>query len=95
MSAYTRSIRHANAVALVQTWFVSLVEAAHIITWIVVAVLYRVGKTGKDLWGWACSPTAQKIQPGFEGVVHFEDICSRGVSEIWSINFPRANANIR
>jgi hypothetical protein len=95
MSAYTRSIRHANAVALVQTWFVSLVEAAHIITWIVVAILYRVGKTGKDLWGWACSPGAQKIQHNFEGVVHFEDVCSRGVSGICAAGSFQGNTNMR
>ena len=75
-----KSIRHANAVALVQTWFVSLVEGAHVITWIVVAIMYRVGKDGHDLWGWACSPIAERIQPGFEGLVDFGSVCSRGVS---------------
>ena len=79
LTAYAHSIRTANNVALFQTWFVSLVEGAHIVTWIVVAVLYRTGKTGKDLWGWACSPGAQKIQVNFEGIVNFNSVCSRGV----------------
>lgn len=80
MSAYAYSIRRANNIATVQSWFIWIVETVHIITWIVVAVLYRVGKTGKDLWGWACSPVAEKIQPTFEGVVNFNKVCSRGVS---------------
>lgn len=85
MSAYAYSIRRANNIATVQSWFIWIVETVHILTWIVVAVLYRVGKTGKDLWGWACSPVAEKIQPTFEGVVNFNKICSRGVS---SSQFP-------
>ncbi|EPE33416.1 hypothetical protein GLAREA_06429 [Glarea lozoyensis ATCC 20868] len=89
MSAYARSIRHANAISLVQTWFVSLVEGAHVITWIVVAILYRVGKSGDDLWGWACSPVAERIQPGFEGLVNFGSVCSRGSSQ-WRLTLASA-----
>jgi hypothetical protein len=58
----------------------ALMKIIDVITWIVVAILYRVGKTGDDLWGWACSPVAERIQPGFEGLVNFGSVCSRGVS---------------
>lgn len=78
--AYTRSIKTANRVSFHGTWIAISIEVIHVTAWIVVAVLYRKGKTGKDLWGWACSPLAEKIQPNFEGVVNFSAVCRRGVS---------------
>jgi hypothetical protein len=38
-----------------------------------------MGKNGHDLWGWACSDTADEIQQNFEGVVDFDMVCNRGV----------------
>ncbi|KAF4628519.1 hypothetical protein G7Y89_g9629 [Cudoniella acicularis] len=70
--AYARSVKAANSISSVSSWLSLIIEVAHILMWIVVAVLYRVGKTGSDLWGWACSPLAQKIQPSFDGVVQFD-----------------------
>jgi hypothetical protein len=78
--AYAFSIKKANSISSVQSGAGMVVELAHIVIWIVVAILYRVGKTGKDLWGWACSPLAQNIQPNFNGVVAFNKVCDRGVS---------------
>lgn len=62
------------------------VDVTHLAVWIGVAVAYRVAKNGKDLWGWACSPIAQDIQPNFEGVVNFKNVCDRGVCDLasWS-----------
>lgn len=82
MAAYTRSIRAANNVNFYETIITNTIEVAHILSWIVVAVLYRTGKTGHDLWGWACSPLAKKIEPSFDGVVDFATICRRGVSHL-------------
>jgi hypothetical protein len=63
------------------------VVVAHLGVWVGVAVAYRVAKNGRDLWGWACSPLAEDIQPGFEGVVDFRDICVRSVSYLsfWKV----------
>lgn len=90
MIAYVHSTHLANDINLYETIFTYGVEATHILSWIVVAVLYRTGKTGHDLWGWACSPLAQKIQPNFEGVVDFTSVCKRSVScqtfcQLWFI----------
>lgn len=42
-------------------------------------LLLQAGKNGHDLWGWACSPLAHKIQPNFQGLVDFDKVCNRGV----------------
>jgi hypothetical protein len=78
--SYAKSIRWANNLAMVNATIIITVEIAGFVTWIVVAILYRTGKTGKDLWGWACSPLALNIQPNFEGVLNFDGLCQRGVS---------------
>jgi hypothetical protein len=48
--------------------------------WAGVAVFYRIGKTGDDLWGWSCSHKARSIQSLFEGVVDFRMACTLQVS---------------
>jgi len=79
--AYIREgIKKANKISSFETYFTVAMEGGHVVIWIVVAVLYRVGKTGHDLWGWACSPLAIQIQPNFQGVVDFDQVCKRSVS---------------
>lgn len=73
-------VRKANQISHVETYFSIVIDVCHVAIWVVVAVLYRVGKTGHDLWGWACSPLAEQIQPNFYGIVDFKDVCKRGVS---------------
>lgn len=80
MIAYLREgVKAANKIHSFEFIFETGVEGGHVLLWIIVAVLYRVGKTGHDLWGWACSPLAEKIQPNFEGIVNFDQVCKRGV----------------
>lgn len=62
------------------TKFGIAIESIHVIVWIAAAAAYRVAKNGKDLWGWACSPAAEKIQPTFHDVVNFHKVCGRSVS---------------
>ncbi|MCJ1484415.1 hypothetical protein MMC06_004586 [Schaereria dolodes] len=50
--------------------------AGHVAIWIGVSSAYRIGKDGNDLWGWTCSPKAQKIQGEFRDVINFERFCS-------------------
>jgi uncharacterized BrkB/YihY/UPF0761 family membrane protein len=78
--AYMISIKAANKVSSVQDKISITNEIGHVLVWVGVAIAYRMGKNGKDLWGWACSPIAEKIQPNFESIVHFDSVCSRGVS---------------
>ena len=73
--AYVRSVRAANVVHDWAGYAGFAVFGAHMGMWIATAVLYRTGKTGKDLWGWSCSDKAKLIQPDFEGVVDFAKYC--------------------
>lgn len=77
--AYFFSIKAANTVAGIQGGIGMAVDVAHLAVWIAVAIAYRVAKNGRDLWGWACSPVAQDIQPNFEAIVNFKNVCARGV----------------
>ena len=50
-----------------------------VVQWLVVAILYRMGRTSKDLWGWSCGPTADQIQQ-FYPQVNFNTLCHLQVS---------------
>jgi len=74
-ASYFRGVKHANQVYY--RYSVPLLVAeicTHLGIWIATAVSYRVGKTGKDLWGWSCSPKAQAIQAVFKEV-DFSFLC--------------------
>ncbi|KAM3080745.1 hypothetical protein ACMFMG_005675 [Clarireedia jacksonii] len=86
--AYAISTKASNRVSSVQTKFGIAVEAVHMLVWVGVAVAYRLAKNGKDLWGWACSPAADRIQPTFQGVVNFGEVCNRS-----GVNFKLSIAN--
>jgi len=91
--AYCISIKAANSVSSLQSKFAIAIEVGHIAMWIGVAVAYRVAKNGHDLWGWACSPLAQKLQPNFQGVVQFNAVCQRG-SRSWHLTMASAAAQL-
>ncbi|TGO24865.1 hypothetical protein BPAE_0093g00270 [Botrytis paeoniae] len=86
--SYLISIKAANSISSMNTKFGIATESIHIATWIAVATAYRVAKNGKDLWGWACSPLAEKIQPTFQNVVNFKNVCDRS-----GVNFKLSIAN--
>jgi hypothetical protein len=49
---------------------------AHIVAWIVVAIIYRVEKTSKDLWGWSCTTKARVLADEIGGgKVDFGGLC--------------------
>ena len=87
MGAYIKSIQAANKMNSVNTKISLSIEGFHILVWVVVAALYREGKNGHDLWGWACSPLADNIQPNFQGIVNFDAVCKRGVCDILSFEY--------
>lgn len=74
------SINRTNYIGSITTKVGIVIESIHVIVWIAVAITYRVAKNGKDLWGWACSPLAEEIQPTFQDVVNFQTVCNRSVS---------------
>lgn len=93
--AYFFSIKAANTVAGIQGGISVAVDVTHLAVWIGVAVAYRVAKNGRDLWGWACSPVAQNIQPNFEGIVNFKNVCDRGVCVLLFDNWKCSLANTK
>ena len=52
----------------------------HIGAWVGVSVLYRVGRTEKDLWGWSCSSKAETIQSLYKDELNFSALCNTQVS---------------
>jgi len=64
--------------AIFSVWY----NLIHIGAWVGVAVLYRVGKTGDDLWGWSCSSGAEEIQSLFKDELNFSALCKTQVSSI-------------
>lgn len=91
--SYLISIKAANSISSMNTKFGIATESIRIATWIAVATAYRVAKNGKDLWGWACSPLAEKIQPTFRDVVNFKNVCNRSVSLRSSLYIHKQMAN--
>ncbi|QSZ30698.1 hypothetical protein DSL72_000256 [Monilinia vaccinii-corymbosi] len=86
--AYAVSTKAANSISSMNTKFGIAAESTHMVIWIAVAVAYRVARNGMDLWGWACSPLADKIQPTFQDVVNFQNVCTRS-----GVNFQLSIAN--
>ena len=80
---YLRGIKVANRISTMSSIFGLLVFSGHVTGWVCAAVLYRYGKDTKgvsnDLWGWACSRGADKIQETFRDVVNFNSVCNRSV----------------
>lgn len=70
-----RGTKAANTAHEYGSYVGSGILATHVGMWIAVAVAYRAGKDGNDLWGWACDERAMGIQKAFEGVVDFRRYC--------------------
>ena len=86
--SYKFSVEKANRVAMVASIFTWFVLVSNLVVWCVAATLYRTekDKNGKsnDLWGWTCSPLAQKIQKDF-GEVDFDRFCNIQVSLLFDM----------
>lgn len=78
--SYKFGTKYANKAAVIATTFSWIVMAGNLIVWSVAASLYRTekdkGGKSNDLWGWTCSPAAQKIQKEFAGEVDFDRFCN-------------------
>lgn len=58
-----------------KTMFNIIYYLAHIGLWAGIAVAYRLGKTGKDLWGWSCDMEHGQRKTLFENDLNFEFMC--------------------
>ncbi|KAK5089309.1 hypothetical protein LTR70_007106 [Exophiala xenobiotica] len=75
------------------TMFSILYNLIHIGAWVVVAVLYRVGKTGEDLWGWSCSSKAEKIQSLYKDKLDFSALCETQTAS-WHVSMVEVGVKI-
>ena len=64
----------------VESTFNKIGYAVFALKWIAVFILYRVGKTSKDLWGWSCDDRAKKIQQFYIVHLDFQKLCTEQVS---------------
>ncbi|KAK3117185.1 hypothetical protein LTR53_001689 [Teratosphaeriaceae sp. CCFEE 6253] len=86
--AYYRGVKAANAADNATGWWSNLLNATHVVVWIVSAIIYRVGKepvNGKfrDLWGWTCSTAASELQVVVTSV-NFDQYCTIQTSSWYS-----------
>ena len=70
-----KSLRKTSKPAKGKSFFTIVKYAVHIGTWACVAVAYRRGKTGQDLWGWSCSDMSRAIQETFHIDINFNQLC--------------------
>ena len=70
-----KSLRKRSKPAKDKSFFTIAKYAVHIGTWACVAVAYRLGKTGQDLWGWSCSDKARAIQETLDIDLNFTQLC--------------------
>jgi len=63
--------------------------AIFVVKWVVVLVLYRIGKTSKDLWGWSCDDRAKRIQQYYVDDLDFDKLCveqvNAGTHGLWCL----------
>ena len=52
----------------------------HIAVWVVVTVMFRVGRTGDDLWGWSCQMVGGERAELFKEILNFDALCK---AQVW------------
>ena len=55
--------------------FGNISHVVFVVKWIAVLILYRIGKTSKDLWGWSCDERAANIQQFYKSELDFKSLC--------------------
>ncbi|KAK3642082.1 hypothetical protein LTR56_010953 [Elasticomyces elasticus] len=87
--SYCCGVKAANATANATGWWEHLLTAVHLAGWIASVAIYRYGKEAlanghaKDLWGWTCSPAAEKIQSAIPDV-DFSKYCTLQTSSFYT-----------
>ncbi|KAK5693838.1 hypothetical protein LTR17_024989 [Elasticomyces elasticus] len=86
--SYCCGVKAANATANATGWWEHLLTGVHLLGWVASVIVYRVGKIPKDghfqdLWGWTCSPAAEKIQSVVTDV-NFSKYCTLQTSSFYT-----------
>ncbi|PVI07038.1 hypothetical protein DM02DRAFT_649369 [Periconia macrospinosa] len=84
-------VESANKSAYVSSFFSWAIMLGNLIVWCVAAALYRTEKATDDIWGWACSPLARKIQKEFADQIDFQQSCTVQ-STSWYIGLAQVGA---
>jgi hypothetical protein len=80
LSSYCCGVDAANKVNSAASIIGYVMQGAHVLVWGAAMGLFRMAKTGKDLWGYSCSPLTDKIQAEVESFVDFGKLCTMQVS---------------
>ncbi|KAK5685980.1 hypothetical protein LTS10_002093 [Elasticomyces elasticus] len=78
LMSYCCGVKAANATANATGWWEHLLTAIHLLGWIASVAIYRYG-----LWGWTCSPAAEKIQSVITDV-NFSKYCTLQTSSFYT-----------
>lgn len=78
-AALCRRLKRASKV---EGTFTYIGYAVFVVKWLVVLILYRIGKTSKDLWGWSCDDRAKNIQQYYVSDLDFDKLCLEQVSAL-------------
>jgi len=74
--AYACGIGAANKTHSCASYIGYVLMGVHVIVWGVSVGLYKYANTGKDLWGWSCGDTADKIQDEVKSFLDFGKLCT-------------------
>jgi len=59
--------------------------AGHVVAWAVATGLFKMANTGKDLWGYSCSPTADQIEDEVKAYMNFGTLCNLQMGS-WAVS---------
>jgi len=76
LCSYACGIGAANKVNSGASIIGYIMQGVHVIVWGVGMGLFRMAKTGKDLWGYSCSPLTDQIHAEVESFVDFGKLCT-------------------
>ncbi|KAE8449032.1 hypothetical protein EG329_008620 [Mollisiaceae sp. DMI_Dod_QoI] len=74
--AYCCSVRAANTVNTCSTVISYIFLGVHVLLWAIAAGAFKMGSNGKDLWGYSCSTTADKLQEEVKSFLDFGKLCT-------------------
>lgn len=63
----------------IESSFTTAGRVVWVVKWVTVAILYRIGRTTRDLWGWSCDRRADDVQQ-FYPELDFHQLCTVQVS---------------
>jgi hypothetical protein len=80
LCTYMCGVGAANKTYSVFGYIGYIMQAAHFVVWAVAMGLFKMASTGKDLWGYSCSPESDAIQAQVKSFLDFGKLCTLQVS---------------